>query len=173
MRKFTRIGSLLMLICFTIALVRYIAIGSENQFSIRKALNEVEEHGNFFEYNDFWIDAQKVKWSFTSLTNALKAQNGESYTEWTWHTFSGGGYPGGSETVIDKEGKTIGYFAPSTQTKPTYNNVMEWIEYIGNFISYIGRFLVAIGEILVDTFLCVINAIFTASYLLYYICFKP
>ena len=76
--RLTKIVGAFMAICFMIAIVRYVTIGSNARLNIIDTLEKVEEDGGFYDYNDFWVDIQKVKYNFTSLTNALKAEAGHA-----------------------------------------------------------------------------------------------
>lgn len=167
--KVGKILKCIVLVFLAIACFRVI-IGNNRELSIYGALKSAEEHGEIYDFDDFWLDVQKVKWNFTSLTNALKAEGGQSYQAYYWRDAQGV-TPGTAERIEDTDGNVVGYFLIQTEEKPTANNVSEWLTYIGRFVGYIGRTLVAVGGVLFDVLMSVINILYKALFFLYYLLF--
>lgn len=175
--KTRRFISLLLTVAFLIATVRFIAIKGRNQTSgqeinIKTILQQVRDQGNIFEYNEFWTSTQIIKYSFESLTNALKANNGEDWTGYTCHENVEPGHGYTTIAIRDTSGEIVGWIVPSTEHKPASNEgVIEWITYIGRFMTYIGKMFVSLGRTLLELFKTIINSIYKTGVLIYYLCF--
>lgn len=169
--KVGKILKCIVLVFLAIACFRVI-IGNNRELSIYGALKSAEEHGEIYDFDDFWFDVQKVKWNFTSLTNALKAEGGQTYQAYYWRDIGDQpAVPGYGIRIDDTEENVVGYFLIVNEEKPTANNVTEWLTYIGRFIGYIGRTLVAVGGVLFDVLMSVINVLYKALFFLYYLLF--
>lgn len=164
-----------------IALLRYTGYtftsnqsGNSPALDLSSIVEEVEETGNIFDFNEFYVDIQKVEWNFRSITNSLKAQNGSSYTEYTWYPTTGQ-TPSGTIVIENTDGYIVGHFSLSTEYKPSISssdNIIDWVRYISHFILYIGRVFVNLGEILIDLLLSVLMALIKFVVFVFHICFR-
>lgn len=165
-----KILKLVLILFLALGCFRFV-LGNDRPLNIMDALHATEEEGGFYDYDKFWIDIQKVKWNFTSLTNSLSAENGATYQTYLWREPQGA-TPGNAQRVYNSSDELVGYFLIETETKPSGSTFTEWIAYVGNFLSYVGRIFVSLGGVLVDVLLSVIDVLYRAGYMLYYLIFR-
>lgn len=159
----------LVVLLFAIAVLRSV-VGTGGNLRLSSVLSKVREKGNFYTFDDVWLDVQALRFSVDSLSNSLKASAGSEYV--TYEVVrSPGRYVSAYDLIYRTDGTVYATVFSRTYTKPSTGNVLEWIMYIGNFLNYVGNVFRWIGFIIFDTLKSFVQLLYRLFYFAYYLIF--
>lgn len=166
----------LFMVVLTILLLLRVSFGNDRPLNISRSLAVSGEYGSFFDFDDVFLDVQKIQWNFKGLTNALTASAGSSYVTYSWVSGQHGAHSPTTvlepeQIIVNKQGIEVGHFSAETEQKPAWSAwVTEWLAFVSRFLGYIGSMFVSIGGLLIDVLSCLIRSLYGALMLIYYLC---
>ena len=103
------------MVLLTVLLLLRVSFGNNQPLSISHTLRTAGDYGSFFDFDDVFVDAQKVQWNFKGLTNALRASAGSDYTTYSWVSGQHGAHS--PSTVLEPEQKPMNKLYNPNQQK--------------------------------------------------------
>lgn len=159
----------IIIVLFVLGFIRM--INGAGDLNLQSTIEKVRRNGNFFNFDEIYLDIQYTKFNMESLRNCLSAENGEQYRTYNIIPYRPGPIPGGSIEITNKEDEVIAYAVQRTEKKPDTSDLTETIKYIGNFLKYIGRAIMYIGKAIVDTMVLIVRTAYGIVQLGYYLVF--